>query len=169
MNKKGKVLTWSAVVIIAVGFFTGAVLDYIKDRAISVNPAVTKAKIVDTQTQTKRKKGVTRTSYDFTYEFEVDGKKYRGQFGTSQNNATPYLKKGIVRITYNKDNPDINDLSKKVDLNKNFMSLVWAFVKSVLFGLLLGFLIGAVVSHKLGWIKSDNESKESETPNPTEA
>lgn len=172
MNRKGKILTWLAIIVSTVFFLTATVNDFIKDRAISANPAITEAKIVDIQTHTKRKRGVTRTSYDFTYEFEVDGKKYGGEFGASQNNARPYLDAGVVSIMYNKDKPQKNDLRKNVDTNKTLMDLLWGFIKSILFGLLIGFIIGVIVSYKLGWVKKPEKVQKegnASTPEVAEA
>lgn len=167
MNKKGKILTWLAIMICTAFILAAIVNDFIKDRAISANPAIKEAKIVDIQTHTKRKRGITRKSYDFTYEFEVDGKKYRGEFGASQNHAKPYLDGGVVSIMYNKDKPQLNDLRKNVATDRTFMDLFWGFIKSILFGLLMGLLIGVVVSYKLGWLKkTENIKKEGNSSRP---
>lgn len=47
------------------------------------------------------------------------------------------------------------------------MDLVWGFIKSILFGLFIGLLIGVFISYKLGWVKKpDKVQKEANASTP---
>lgn len=157
-----KFLTVTSLLIIGLLIFFGqaVIIKYNKDSAIAKNPAYTEGTIIDTTTSTSSRKGRTTTSYDFTYQFEANGEKYTGEFGTSESNAAPYLSSNKVRIVYNLDNPRHNGLKHNVNTDVSLFDLIWKLGLAVLGAIFLGFVGGLLISLKLGWLKESEKQPE---------
>lgn len=86
------------------------VSEYRSASAILADATITDAAIelVDV-TEVRRRRGRTSEMYHFAYNFEVDGKQFRGSFEASESNADKYLNAETVRIAYANADPDRSD------------------------------------------------------------
>ncbi|WP_226645059.1 hypothetical protein [Microbulbifer variabilis] len=125
------------------------------DMKISKAPVFTEAKIVESDSYTRTKKGRTTVRYTIVYSFFVDNQEFKRKISLVNGEGEKAVERGVLDIAYYKENPNVNKLASNYDSQSSMSGMIWALLKLSLLSLGAAAFAGFILALKFGWLKKD--------------
>ncbi|MFN4161680.1 MAG: DUF3592 domain-containing protein [Stenotrophomonas sp.] len=137
-------------VVLAVVFSVSALSGHRQAEAILKDAVSVQVPVQLDHIEESRRKGRVSHTYQFRYQFVVDGVAREGEFSTSEDNAAPYLREGAqVEVAYARVDPSRFERMDRLQGQKSLGAVLGRLsVGVVLLGVLV-FVVFLLLTRKL--------------------
>jgi hypothetical protein len=136
--------------VLAVIFAWSALSGHRQAEAILKDAVTVQAPVQVDHIEEKRRKGRVSYQYHFRYDFEVNGVAHKGEFSTSEDNATPYLgEEPYVAVAYSRADPSQFDRLERLESQKGLGAVLGRVVVALGMLAILVFVVHLLLTRKL--------------------
>ncbi|MCS4236047.1 DUF3592 domain-containing protein [Stenotrophomonas sp. BIGb0135] len=135
---------------LAIGFAWTALSGHRQAQAILKDPVSVQVPVQLDHIEESRRKGRVSHTYQFRYQFVVDGVARHGEFSTSEDNATPYLEDGAqVEVAYARADPARFERMDRLQGQKDLGAVLGRLSVGVVLLGVLAFVVFLLLTRKL--------------------
>lgn len=136
--------------VLAIIFASSALSGHRQAEAILKDAVTVQAPVQVDHIEEKRRKGRVSYQYHFRYDFEVNGVTHKGEFATSEDNATPYLGDAPqVTVAYSRADPSRFERLDRLEGQKGLGAVLGRVVAALGMLAVLAFVLHLLLTRKL--------------------
>lgn len=139
-----------ACVGVATVFVLSALSGHRQAQAILGDAVTVMAPVHLDRVEESRRKGRVSHEYQFSYDFTANGKRHRGQFATSEANATPYLgDQAQVEVAYARADPSRFERLDRLRSQKDLGPVLGRLMVGLLLLVVLAWVLHLLLTRRL--------------------